>query len=678
MFDKAILENLKREPFNDEDMEGINNVDPINYDIFKHRLFHLLDEAKETAKKLGSSTVIHDTGEVIIGIYTAEGDLALCASTIFLHVMGNAWAIKYTLKYRKHEEGVGIYPGDQFWNNDSWYGGQHPPDHVVFAPLFYKGELIAWSACLTHSSAVGACEPGGMPSGATSRYMEGIRLPCIKIIEKGKKREDLLDMIASFSRDPGMMMLDAAGRFAANIKIGTVLNTLLDRHGPEFVKSSLKKMIYETELRCKAKVRKLNDGVYNEVCFQDELGQEYGINKINVSITKKDDSIFADLTGTSPAQPGPMNMTPSVVAGSFFTALAHQFFWEEDWNAGLFGPLDWKIPKDSICYPKYDSAISHAVSIGTVLAERVRRALSKMMFDSPFKDDIVADCAGIIRIPYFGGTDQYGQPCSELTLTFNAGAEGAMIGENGQDAGGIPCITEADWGDAESWEHVTGPILFLARGYLQDTGGAGKYRGGNSVWEVHKIHGVPELMWGSLGEGEKINIDRGFGGGYPPPCSRNIAVFNNNFRKVAKSEVVNGKLKLPPFYDIEDYMTMEGDINLARGNTPATLLKEDDIWVQVFQGSSGIGDPLEADPEWIMKDIKDLLMSHWMAKNVYMVEYDEKTFKVNHAATEEKRNEKRKERIKNSMKFDEYLEQIKDVKPDDSILKTYGTWPLNM
>lgn len=675
MFDKAILENLKRERFSAEDMEAIKTIDPVKYEIFKHRLYHLLDEARETVKKLGSSTVIRDTGEIITGVYTAAGDLALCSSTIFLHVIGCGWAIRYTLKYRKNEPGVGIYDEDQFWNNDSWYGGQHACDHTVFTPLFYKDEIIAWSACLTHSSAVGACEPGGMPVSATNRYMEGIRLPCVKVIERGKKREDILDMIASFSRDPGMMMLDAAGRFACNVKVRSVFKELLDKYGPEFVKASLKKMIYESEERCKFKVSQLNDGIYNEVCFQDEQGQEYGIIKINLSITKKNEKLYVDLLGSSPPQPGPMNMTPSVVAGAFFTAVAHQLFWDVDWNVGLLGPFEWKIPENSLCYPKYDSAINQAVCIGTVLAERVRRCLSKMMYDSPYKEDLVADCGGVIRVPYFGGIDQYGKPCSELTLTFNAGAEGAMIDENGQDAGGIPAITRADMGDAESWEHITGPILFLARGYLKDSGGAGKYRGGNALWEAHKIHGVPELWWGSLGQGDKINIARGFGGGYPPPTSRNLAVFNNNFKRINRTRIENGELMLPPFYSVEEFLKMEGDIYEARGNTPATLLKEDDIWIQVFQGSAGLGDPLEADPESVMKDIREGMVSHWMAKNVYLIEYDEKTLRVEQMATERKREQKRRERIKKSMKYDEYLEKIKKVKPDGKLLKTYGAWP---
>ena len=587
MFDKHILENMKRTEFSQEDVTAAQRLDPVQYEVFKHALYHSLDEAREAVKKLGSSTVIRDTGEIVIGIYTADGDLALCASTIFLHVIGCGWAIRYTLKHRKNAPGVGIYDQDQFWNNDSWYGGQHAPDHTVFSPIFHGDEIIAWSACLTHSSAVGACEPGGMPASATNRYMEGIRLPCVKVVERGKRREDIMDMIASFSRDPGMMMLDAAGRFACNVRLRSAFLRLVEKYGADFVKAALKKMILETEERCRQKVEQVNDGVYNEVCFEDERGQEYGIVKINLSITKRADKLYVDLSGSSPPQPGPMNMTPSVVGGAFFTAAAHQFFWDVDWNVGLLGPFEWKIPENSICYPYYDSAINQAVCIGTVLAERVRRCLSKMMYDSAYSRDLMADCGGIIRLPYFGGTDQYGKPCSELTLTFNAGAEGAMIDENGQDAGGIPAITRADMGDAESWEHITGPILFLARGYLRDSGGAGKYRGGNALWEAHKIHGVPQLTWGSLGQGDKINISRGFGGGYPPPTCRNIAVFNNNFKELVSVRAPNGEVKPLPFYRPEDYLTMRGDIYEARGNTPATLLKEDDIWIEVFQGAAG-------------------------------------------------------------------------------------------
>jgi acetophenone carboxylase len=144
---------------------------------------------------------------------------------------------------------------------------------------------------------------------------------------------------------------------------------------------------------------------------------------------------------------------------------------------------------------------------------------------------------------------------------------------------------------------------------------------------------------------------------------------------VNRSSVCDGKVNVPPFYAFEDYFKMEGDIYLARGNTAATLRKEDDIWVERFQGAGGFGDPLEADPELVVKDVKEGFISDWTAKNVYLVQYDDKTFTVDCAATEKRREDKRKERIKKSMTFDEYLKKIKNIKPAEKLLQTYGNWP---
>ena len=99
---------------------------------------------------------------------------------------------------QKYRENPGIDDGDIFHTNDALYGGIHNPDQVAIMPVFFRGELIGWTAALSHTTETGACEPGGMPLSATSRFEEGMNLPPIKVGQTFRINNDIIELFAAF------------------------------------------------------------------------------------------------------------------------------------------------------------------------------------------------------------------------------------------------------------------------------------------------------------------------------------------------------------------------------------------------------------------------------------------------------------------------------------------------
>ncbi|GAC1390184.1 MAG: hypothetical protein NVS4B11_34390 [Ktedonobacteraceae bacterium] len=147
----------------------------------------ILDESLEVFQRSCRSSM-GVAGDVIVAIFTAQGDLVNCLAGTYLHAIIQPIIIKYILKY--YSQNPGVRDGDIWFANDALYGGIHNPDMVVILPVFYQGRLIAWCGAANHTTETGAIEPGGMSVTASARFTEGMNFPPVKLGENGQLRED--------------------------------------------------------------------------------------------------------------------------------------------------------------------------------------------------------------------------------------------------------------------------------------------------------------------------------------------------------------------------------------------------------------------------------------------------------------------------------------------------------
>src|SRR3954467_7541784 len=160
------------------ELAAVDGLAPGDYEIGFQRTNDILDEALEVFQRSSRSSM-GIAGDVMIALFSANGDLVNAAAGTYLHAIIQPILIKYILN--NYGENPGITDGDIWFANDALYGGIHNPDQVIVLPIFHEGKLIAGAGAPNHRAETAAVEPGGIPVSATPRFHEALTLPPIKI-----------------------------------------------------------------------------------------------------------------------------------------------------------------------------------------------------------------------------------------------------------------------------------------------------------------------------------------------------------------------------------------------------------------------------------------------------------------------------------------------------------------
>lgn len=670
--------------FTEAEIDGFLALDPVDYELYQHRLYHLADEGKQAMEKLACTTIIRDCGEVMYGIYTAEGETVLSSTGIFLHVASLGIAVKYIRKHYLDDPSVGVRPGDQFFNNNPFYGGTHNPDQAMLKPIFHDGEIVAWIGCLTHTAPIGAVDPGGMPARAKTKFDEGLRVPIVKIVENDLLKTDIENWLTDHSEAPDHLLLDLRARLAGTHRGERRIKEIIADFGIDFMKKANRRMIYETAQHGREKILAINPGTYRQRHFYDGYGAgERQLWKVSLDVTVKDGEMTLDFNDSSPRHPGPYNMPPTATLGGIQSGLCPNLLWDVVWNDGIWDFVHVRLPEAGTSIMSADSfaAINHCVLLAEAVGEFVRLATGKMMYDSPHRLDLNASWAASSAAPYFGGVNQFGKPFGSMDLNLMGCGTGARCDSDGIDTGGQGWAPSSSCADVESWEYEA-PLVALIRNNMIDSGGCGKYRGGVSKLEAWVVRNAPEgILLGSAGMSDRFHPSFGLFGGYAAACVKPFLIQDTNFEQLVRAGEHGGDL---PFYDMDDLLQAVEDGRLTGTVTPVApsfapvIAKDGDICVWPMTNTSaggGYGDCLERDPDLVMQDLRTGITSAWTAREIYRVAYDPATFIVDDKATRQLRQEAREERIRSGMTFDGFEAARRDRRPAEEILGGFGPWP---
>jgi N-methylhydantoinase B len=640
-------------------------LDPIQYEIFRHRLFNILEEGRIAVGMVSGSPVVVEGGETMCSFYDANGTPILTAAGILLHCTG---AMDFVLKAIEwYEEDPGILEGDQFFFNDPYIGGQHLPDQIIIKPIFYEGVRIAWTGTFMHTPETGGIEPGGMPAKATEIFHEGIRILGLKIVERGKFRPDVFRSIVQQTRDPHLVGLDIKARIAANNICSKSYLTLVQKYGVEFVNEASKKIIEDSEMMARAKLRGLPDGVWRSREYGDHSGTVERPFKVVCTMTKKGDEITFDYTGSSPQNEGSINATFSGAWGNLFVALASQLFWEVPWNGGMMAPVKLVAPEGSVINCRFPAAVSQLPpTVGCMITQTACECIHKMFYTvEKYREDVNSGWQGGHGCVYFGGINQYGAPCAGVILDTFAGGTGAAPTRDGVDTGANMMNPTSRISDVEIIE-LGMPFMYLARRNVPNSGGFGKFRGGMGGEAIYMVYGTNQLILGSMGLGKKTPGGHGIFGGYPPDLQQNKFVLGSNIAQWFK--------EFKSSTTVEELDLLDGKIMFTPSNFYAIPVKQFDIVSFRWGAGGGYGDPLEREPEAVLKDVKTSAISIDTAEKVYGVIINQAEMAVDFDATQKQRELIRETRLsfqkgqpkkidpadikRRVMRFHEYIEVV--------------------
>lgn len=607
--------------------------DPVTYEVITHKLWQILKEAGYALIHVTGSPVVTDVGEHMESFYDKDGNSALSGGGISSHIMSGSFAIKHVI--REYESNPGIHAGDQFFFNDPYIASLHNADMFILAPVFHGDERIAWTACATHTVECGGVNPGGMSPSATEIYHDGIRYAGIKLVERGNLRKDVLDAIKNMTRVPDLVALDTVAKIAGCNVAASKLLMLVDRYGKDTIKGILQEAIRVSEAKARARLRELPNGIWRGRSYIDGDGQTAKIYRVLLAMTKEDDEIHFDFTGTDPQSPGCINTSANGTLAGLFTPIVSLLFHNIEWNQGLIGPLKLTLPEGSLVNPKHPASLTGGVPGGACFAvtDVASQTICKLFAASRHREDATAQWRAGSGNCNLTGKNQYGQPYSTLVSDGMAGGTGAGPERDGCDTGGVMVNPQSIINNVETFERIY-PIRWLLRKQAVDTAGHGKFRGGlggEMALVLHKAIGPQHQVF--FGRGKEPALVQGVFGGYPANNTWSIIVqdagLEESIRKgnaTPEPHELTGRICYLP-------------TKISR------LFAPTEVHYHVWEGGGGYGDPLDREPLLVSKDVVHRCITARCAKEIYGVVLDDVTGKVDETATDELRERYRKERL---------------------------------
>lgn len=662
---------LKPTPVTEAERAHLRDLKPGEFEIGFQRTNDILDEGMEVFIR-SCRSAMGVAGDSLVGIFTADGDMVNGSCGTYLHAVIPPLIIKFILT--NYQENPGINDGDLWFANDAVYGGIHNPDQLVAMPVFYDGELIAWTAALVHTTETGASEPGGMPIGATSRFEEGLNLPPTKIGDNFQLREDIVTLFEAFGiRAPQMVAVDLKARCTTADRVRRRLIEFCDREGVGYVKTLFRRMLEVAEEGARARISTWADGVYRCVTFADAVGLQQGlVRSCYMTLTKEGDHLLVDFTGTGPETASSYNAHPQAAIGHFANYVYEYLFHDLPISNGTFAPIDFIFEPGTCLYPDVRAATSCSVMIATGVMSAVHNTFAKAIFSTEQWRQAGASQGNGGNALVLAGLSQWNSPFADmLAYSINTEGQGALPEMDGMNAFGFPWCPAGRAPDVELVENEF-PLFIPISSHWKDSAGHGRYRGGVGTAQVWVAHHVPMVFMMSIADNSKIQTPQGLFGGYAPCTIPGISIGGADLmERLASGDGLD--------LDITTLLqskSVEGDwTNEFQGRAPRPYMQNDVITIGFATGGAGYGDPLERDSELVTDDIEKGLISEWAAESIYHVAYDPERYRVDHEATEAKRLEERQQRLNRGRPYEEFESEWLQRRPPEEILTNYGSWP---
>jgi N-methylhydantoinase B/oxoprolinase/acetone carboxylase alpha subunit len=664
------LAALKVSEPNEDERRCADAVRAGDYEIGVQRTADILDEGYEIFMRSSRSSM-GIAGDSIVAIFNANGDLVNASAGTYLHAVIPPIVIKFI--HSRYAENPGINDGDIWYTNDALYGGIHNPDQVAIMPVFFEGELVAWTAALSHTTETGAIEPGGMPLTATARFEEGMNLPPMRVGTDFRLNLDVIEMFAAFGlRAEANVVVDMRARATTADRVRVRLLEMCQREGRDFVVGLLRRMLDEAEAGARTRIESWADGTYRCNTFSDAAGlSESLIRNCSMTMTKRGDTLRFDFSGTSPENPSSYNAHPQAVIGHMANYIYEYVFHDLPISSATFQPIDFDFPPNSMLSPDIRAATSCSVMAATGAMSSVANCVSRARFGSDEWRQVAASQGNGGNAVVIAGISQWNANFADMiAYPINTEGQGARATGDGMDAYGFPWCAFGRAPDVEAMENEF-PLLIPFSSHWRDSGGHGKHRGGVGTAQLWVTHHVPMLFQMAIADNANVQTPQPLFGGYAQPTVPGIVLDGVDVAEALAAADANT-------------LTLEGLLAGAFGGTVRSTTYGSavhpvpggqSILIALSTGGTGYGDPLDREPAAVVLDVVKGLVSHDVAASVYGVIVDAETNRLDVDATEDTRRQRREERLARGVPYDDFVAGWSERKPDDAILGNFGSWP---
>jgi N-methylhydantoinase B len=535
------------------------NIDPITFAVIKSGLDSIADDMAYTVVRIARSEIVKDVMDFSAALCAADGQMVAQAKTIAQHLGAIPEAMAAVLaKY-----GNDLHDGDVVIMNDPYHGGMHLPDVFMFVPLFYEGKRRAFAVVICHHTDVGGRVPGSNASDSTEIYQEGLRIPPLKLYERGRLNETLQALIRINVRVPDRVWGDLSAQFAAAQVGKRGLARLIERYGAGEVEAYMQELLDYAERLTRAEIRQWPKGTYRFTDHIDNDGFSETPIPISVAITVRDDgTLLVDYAGSSPQVKGALNSTLSFTHSLTYLSVRCVLGRDVPNNVGVFRCIEVKAPEASVLNPVMPAPCAARALTGYRVFDAMLGALAQIV-----PERVPAAGEGGNSVICISGLRPDRKPL--IIVDMICGAWGGR-----PDKDGLEAVTNASQNlsnmpvEVMEAEH---PVRVEEYGFVPDSCGAGHWRGGIGVRRAYRILAPEALL--QLRSDRVVFRPYGLAGGEPGGPSRNAMICGGETR------------------------SLPGKVTMSVGQ--GTVIVHDQA------GGGGFGDPLTRGVALVLEDVRD-------------------------------------------------------------------------
>ncbi len=481
-----------------------NAMDPVTLEVIWNRFLSVANEQQDALIRTAFSTIVRESQDLACGLFDTKGRMiAQSLSGTPGHINAMATSMKHFLAAFPADK---MAPGDVLITNDPWQTAGQINDITITTPVFKHGKLVALFANTCHSADI-----GGRILSAEARevFEEGLRIPIMKLFDRGEPNRILMQLVRSNVRQPDEVIGDFYAQTASNDAGGRALLEMMEEFALDSIDPVAEEIIARSETAVRSEIRKLPSGEWSNETWSD--GFEEPI-VIRCTVKVAGDEIFIDFAGSSPQSTRGINVVLNYTHAYASFAIKAAICPDVPHNEGSFRPVHVSAPPGSIMNALDPAPVASRQVIGHFIPSAIFAALSGAL-----PGRLMAPGADPIWLSVWRGQN----PPFTLTI-FQVGGTGARPAKDGLSAVGFPSGVAGV--PAEVIESLS-PVVLQRRQLRPDSGGAGKWRGGlgqlteftrrgEGRWSVSSIadrteYPAPGLLGGGSGAKGEVLLGDG-------------------------------------------------------------------------------------------------------------------------------------------------------------------------
>ena len=441
-------------------------TDMITMQVIRYALEQIADEMGYTLVRTGRSTIITEIKDISCVVTDASGQTVAQAHHTPSLLAGFEITMRELVTAYSSEN---LTQGDVIITNDPYKGGQHIMDLYAIAPVFFDGRLIGFVGNIAHHSDLGGVAAGGVAGGIREIYLEGLRLPMVKVLKAGVEDREIFGIIHNQIRVPDKTLGDIRAQISSLMVGAERLDALHRRYGTDTVAQACIDLLDYSERRMRAGLELIADGDYRAEDFIDDDGINDEPIRVAVNIRIAGDRVIVDLTDSDPQAEGNTNSTVANTHAAIYYVLIAVVDPHMPPNSGCYRPIEVITRPGTVVHPLPPGAVAARTNCSQKIVEAMFVALSQVV-----PERVTAGSHGQITTCGFGGIDP--DSAEQFIYTdIQGGGNGARPGKDGADGqdSHLPRFMNTPVEAVET----RFPVRIERYEFIPDSGGAGQYRG---------------------------------------------------------------------------------------------------------------------------------------------------------------------------------------------------------